>query len=148
MPGQGYYKLRPSGYLTLLFVLLCIASLVSVWMLPLSGAALSVISLVVLWCFGYRCLLDANLRMGHSCVAFRLESGGGVVLILRDGRHIAGRISDDSLVIPYLVILNVVPSDQSPGRHLLLSADVMGKESFRLLRTALRWGDQADQAAI
>lgn len=147
MPGaQRYYKLRPSGLLTLLFLLLSIASVISVWMLPLPTFAPLVLTIALLCWLVYRCVLDANLRMGRSCVAFRLEDREQIVLVLRDGRQLSGQVSDDSIVTPYLVILNVLLKEQSRRRSLLILPDVMGNESFRLLRIALRWGEKADQA--
>lgn len=147
MPGaQRFYKLRPSSFLTLLFLLFGVVSLVSVWMLPLPKVAWLVLSIAVLLWLVYRCALDASLRLGRSCVAFRLEGNEQIVLVLRDGRQLPGRVSDDSVVTPYLVLLNVLLAEQSGRRSLLILPDVMGKESFRLLRIALRWGEKADQA--
>ena len=93
-------------------------------------------------------MFDTYLRMGHSCVAFRLETQDEIVLVLRNGRHLAGRVSSDSLVTPYLVILNVVLKEPRRRRSLLISPDAMGVESFRRLRVALKWGDKADQVAL
>ncbi len=145
---QRHYKLRPSRFLVLLIVLLCVAALVSLWLLPLSTPVLLALTAVVLCWGGYCLLLDANLRMGHSCVAFRLEDSEEIVLVLRSGSHLSGRLSPDSLVTPYLVILNVVLKEQRGGRSLLILPDAIGAESFRRLRVALRWGDKSDQPAI
>lgn len=146
--SQRYFKLRPSGSLTLLFLLLGFSSLVSLWMMPLPKVMLPLLALAVLWWLVYRCLLDANLRLGHSCVAFRLEDNEEIVLVLRNGRQLPGQVSGGSVVTPYLVILNVSLNEQSRKRSLLIMQDVMGVDSFRLLRIALRWGEKADQAAI
>jgi hypothetical protein len=145
---QRYYKLRPSRFLALLILFLCAVSLVSLWLLPLPIFAFLVLILAVLCWGGYCLLLDAYLRMGHSCVAFRLENREEVVLVLRSGSHLSGRVSPDSLVTPHLVILNVVLSEQHRGRNLLILPDTMGAESFRHLRVGLRWGDKATQPAI
>jgi toxin CptA len=145
---QRHFKLRPSRFLALLFFFLCVASLVSLWLLPLPTLVLFALTVVVLCWIGYSLLFDANLRMGHSCVAFRLEESDTIVLVLRNGRHLSGRVSADSLVTPYIVILNVVLSEQRSGRSLLILPDVMGMGSFRRLRVVLRWGDQADQATV
>ena len=103
--------------------------------------------LIVTGWAGYWLLLDANLRMGHSCVTFRLQGQEEIVLVLRSGRHLHGRVSSDSLVTPYLVILNVELKEQRRRRSLLILPDSMGKESFRRLRVVLKWGDKADQVA-
>lgn len=145
---QLNYKLRPSRYLTLLFFLLCALSLASIWMLSLPVAGRLVMTLVVLCWTGYYLLLDANLAREHSCVAFRLEGQDEIVLVLRSGTHLSGRVSVDSLVTPFLVILNVALKEQRKTRSLLIMPDTMGAESFRHLRVALKWGDRADQAAM
>jgi len=146
--SQRYFKLRPSGSLTLLFILLGFASIVSLCMMPLPKVMLPVLVLALLWWLVYRCLLDANLRMGNSSIAFRLENNEEIVLVLRNGRQLSGQLSDGSVVTPYLVILNVFLGEQSPKRSLLIMPDAMDAASFRQLRIALRWGEKANQAAI
>lgn len=148
MGMQLSYKLRPSRALTLLFFLLCALSLVSIWKLPLPVAGLLLMTVATMCWIGYYLLLEANLSMGHSCVAFRLEGQEEIVLVLRNGLHVPGRVSADSLVTPSLVILNVVLKEQRGRRSLLILPDTMGAESFRRLRVALKWGDKADQVAM
>jgi hypothetical protein len=148
MGMQLNYKLRPSRFLALLFCLLCLLSLVSIWMLPFPVAGLLVLTLVVLCWTGYYLLLDANLGGKRSCVAFRLEGQDEIVLVLRSGTHLAGRVSTESLVTPFLVILNVALKERRGRRSLLIMPDTMGAESFRHLRVALKWGDKADQVAM
>jgi hypothetical protein len=147
MGMQLSYKLRPSRSLALLFLLLCVLSLVSIWALPLPVAGLVVLTLAVLSWTGYCLLLDANLSRERSCVAFRLEGGDEIVLVLRSGTHLSGRVSADSLVTPFLVILNVALKEPRGRRSLLIMPDTMGAESFRHLRVALKWGSKADQIA-
>lgn len=142
---QRYYTLRPSRLLALSIVLLCSASLAALWSLSLPVMGATVLTMAVLWWGGYLSL-DANMRLRHSCVAFRLEEGEELVLVLRNGRHLPCRMSRDSLVTPWLVILNVVSSEQRGVRSLVILQDAMGAESFRRLRVALRWGSKAGQA--
>lgn len=137
---QRYFTLRPSRLLTLFFLLLCASSLGAIWSLPLHPILLSVLSAVTINWVGYHLSLDAQLRLQHSCVAFRLEEKGEAMLILRNGRHVPCKLSADSLATPYLVILNVVLNEQRGKRSLLVLPDSMGVEKFRRLRIALRWG--------
>lgn len=139
---QRYYKLRSSRSLALLFLLFSMALLFTIWSLPLSFECASALTVIVLCYALYGILIDANLDLRHSCVAFRLE-GEGVVLALRNGDHLTGRLCDDSVVTPYLVILNVVLDKRNRRRSLVILPDVMGRESFRHLRIALRWGNHA-----
>ncbi len=145
---QRHYKLRPSRSLALLLFLLCVVVLAVLTQLPLSTAAFLAAAAVILCWAGYRLLFDAYLRMGNSCVAFRLEEGDEIVLLLRGGSHLRGLISPSSLVTPYFVILNVILGEQRGVRSVLILADAMEADSFRRLRVALRWGDKSDQAAV
>lgn len=145
---QLNYKLRPSRFLALLFVLLCALSLVSIWALPLSFAGLLAFTLIVLCWTGYYLLLDANLSRGSSCVAFRLEGQDEIVLVLRSGTHLSGRVSADSMVTPFLVVLNVVLKERHGRRSLIILPDAMGADSFRRLRVALKWGGKPDQPVV
>ena len=142
---QRHFKLRPSRTLAVFFSLLCLSALISAWALPLRSLVLLVLTLIALCWSGYCLLFYASLRMTGSCVAFRLESSEEIVLVLRNGSHLMCRLSGDSLVTPYIVILNVVLNEQQGGRSVLILPDAMGKESFRRLRVALRWGDTVNQ---
>ena len=144
---QRYYTLRPSRLLVLGFILLCSVSLAILWALPLPMTWRLFLTMVVLWWVGYHLSLDANLRLQHSCVAFRLEEQEEIVLVLRNGRHVPCQVDRDSLVTPWLVILNVALSEQRGGRSLVIMPDTMVADSFRRLRVALKWGDKAGHAA-
>lgn len=144
---QRYYTLCPSRRLALLFILLCFASLAASWSLPLPTLWRLLLTVVVLWWVGYHLLLDANLRLQHSCVAFRLEEKDEIVLVLRNGRHVPCKVSRDSLVTPWLVILNVLLSEQRGRRSLVILPDAVAADSFRRLRVVLKWSDKAAQAA-
>jgi toxin CptA len=141
---QRHYTLRSSRLLALSLSLLCIVSLALAWSQPLPTAGSIILTLLVLGWGGYHLALS-NLRLQHSCVAFRLEAG--VVLVLRNGRHVPCEMARDSLVTPWLVILNVKLIEQRAARSLVLPPDAMDAQSFRRLRVALRWGDRAVQGA-
>jgi len=143
---QRHFKLRPSRYLAVLFFILCFASLVSLWSLPLPAMVFFAAALLVLVWSGYCLLLYAILRTEDACVAFRLEEGAGIVLLLRNGSHLMGSLSSDSLVTSRLVILNVEVHEQGGRRSVLIFPDAMGADSFRRLRVALRWGEVRQEA--
>ena len=142
------YKLRPSRILTLLFTALFTVTLAVLWMLPISAAGLVILTLVVLCWGGYHLLLNASLSLGFSCIAFRLENQNDIVLVLRNGSHLQGHVSADSLVTPYLIVLNIVLTEPRGRRSLLVLPDTMGADSFRTLRVALRWRDESDQVSV
>jgi toxin CptA len=144
---QRHFKLRPSRALALFLSILCLSALVSIWSLPFPALILLVLSLIVLSWSGYCLFLHAGLRMGNSCVALRQEEGDEIVLVLRNGSHMMCRLCGDSLVTPYIVILNVARNEQHRGRSVVIMPDAIGAESFRRLRVMLKWGDVANQAA-
>lgn len=145
---QRHYTLRPSRSLALLLLLLGIGTIFVTWLLPFPQWGLLALTAIVLFWTLYHLSLDANLRLQHACVAFRLEEAGGVVLVLRNGRHVSGKMAATSLVTPYLVILNIVLSEQRGSRNLVILPDAMGKEAFRHLRVALRWGSDGDELQV
>ncbi len=143
---QRYYKLRPSRSLTFLLCFLCAAALASLWLTPVPVLLTYAITLAVFIGAGYSLLRLASLRASTSCVAFRLDDAADIVLVLRNGQHVAGRLSPDCLVTPYLVILVVALNERRSTRSVLVMPDAMSEESFRHLRVTLRWGAQAEQA--
>ncbi len=145
---QRHYRLRRSRSLVLLLILLCVVVLAVLTQLTLPTAAFLAAAAAILYWTGHCLLFDAYLRMGNSCAAFRLEGGDEIVLLLRGGGHLPGRILPDSLVTPYFVILNVILGGQRRVRSVLILADAMEADSFRRLRVALRWGDRSGQAAV
>jgi len=145
---QRHFKLRPSRIYILLLSILSLTALAALWLLPLPASRLLALTLIVVCWSGYALFLESNLRMGRACVAFRLEEQEEVVLVLRNGRHLSGRILSDSLVTPYIAILNISLNDQRRVRSLLVLPDAMGADSYRRLRIALRWGGRTDQALV
>lgn len=137
---QRHFKLRSSRFLVFLILFLSVIPLVSLCMLPLPVFVLFVLTAMLLSWGGYCLLLDANLHSKHSCIAFRLEDDDGIVLLLRNGRHVAGRVLQGSLVTPYLVILNIALSDRYGVRSIMVLPDTMSADSFRRLRVMLVWG--------
>ncbi len=143
---QRYFKLRPSRLLAVLLSIVSALALVSLWLLPLPMPVMSALTAAILYGMGSCLMRDAALRGAHCCIAFRLEDREQIVLVLRNGMHLRGRISADSLVTPYLLILNVALSEQRGERSLRIMPDAMGQDSFRRLRVALRWGESAQVA--
>lgn len=143
---QHYFKLHPSRFFMGLLAAFCLAALLSLWLLPVPMWATLSGFVVILYGMAGFLLRDARLASTQSCVAFRLEGRDAIVLILRNGTHLPGRVSANSVVTPYLVILNVEVGEQRGVRSVLVLPDAMGVDSFRRLRVALRWGDRSAQA--
>lgn len=148
MQRHSTYTLRPSRRLALLFSLLAAVALAASWLLPLPWPVLLGLSGTIIVWASYRLNHDARLRMQDSCVAFRLEEEETVMLVLRSGRHVPGTLSATSLITPFLVILNVKLQTRRVNRSLVLLPDCMGRQSFRRLRVALRWGGDSAQSTV
>lgn len=84
---------------------------------------------------------DAWLSLPASCIGLVLE-GEGVVLLRRDGVRLSCGILQDSLVTPYLTVLNVLPQGARFARSVVILPDSLEAESFRQLRVWLKWKNQ------
>ncbi len=144
---QRHYTLRPSRVLAVIFFVLCALTIISLWSLSTTIGAIVLMVFVLGWGL-YGLWLDANLSLQHSCVAFRLDGQEEIMLVLRNGKHLPGRLSSDSVATPYLIILNIALDEQHGWRSLVILPDAMGKDNFRRLCVVLRWGSNADQAPI
>lgn len=137
---QRYYTLRASRRLILLLAILCLLSLIILGNLARLQYLVVGLMLAISFSLFYVLMRDASLRLRHSCVAIRLEDEDKIVLVLRDGRHLSGRLRQSSLVTPYMVLLNIVLTGRGGRRSLLILPDGMKIDTFRRLRVALRWG--------
>lgn len=86
---------------------------------------------------------DAWLALPSSCIGLAQEDDGNIVLLRRDASRVPCRILRDSVVTPFLTVLNVLPEGAWLARGVVILPDRMETESFRRLRVWLRQGDQA-----
>ncbi len=136
---QRHYKLRPSQYLTFSICIIFLLSLGVSYILPFGMIAYSVLSLFILAICVFIFFRDARLNLANSCVAFRLEAKDGISLMLRDGRHLAGKLVAGGVILPFVVLINV-RMERGGQRSLVLLGDSTDADSFRRLRVLLRWG--------
>ncbi|MDD5470339.1 MAG: hypothetical protein PHP05_00270 [Sideroxydans sp.] len=80
---------------------------------------------------------DVALLSKSSCISLAYGTERHISLILRDGQQLSGRVRADTLVLPWLILLNVA-TDGHVRRSLLLFPDGMTAEDHRHLRTLLR----------
>jgi len=80
---------------------------------------------------------DVALQSKRSCIALVCGKDRHISLELRDGERISGRMCADTLVSPWLVLLNVATADHG-RRSLLLFPDAMPADDHRRLRVLLR----------
>ena len=140
-------KLRSSWvYFVLLFVVVLILVL-TISCLPLESG----------WrWFGYSALLanmalllrrDVALQSGRSCTSLVYGTDRQLTIEQHDGVKVSAEVCADTLVSPWLILLNTT-SVSHGKRSLLLFRDAMAGEDYRRLRVLLRhsartqsWGD-------
>lgn len=137
---QRQFKLKPSPDLALLLIAAHGITLAALLPLALPLWAKTALAFLVLLSLGYQLWRKAWLHAPSSCIALALEEKGGVVLTTRNGNRLDGKIMRDSLVTPYLAVLNILPQDARLTHSVVILADSLDEESFRQLRVWLKWG--------
>ena len=136
---QRQFKFRPSRYFAAMLVAAHGITLVALLPLALPGWARVALAALILFSLAYHLRRDAWLSTPSAGVALTLE-GDRVVLTTRGGGQLAGRILRDSLVTPFLTVLNILPQGAHLARSVIILPDSLDVESFRQLRVCLRWG--------
>jgi toxin CptA len=136
---QQQFELQPSHYLAAMLITAHGATLAALIPLAFPIWAKMALAFLVLLSLGYHLRREAWLFAPSATVALILE-GDQVVLSTRDGKHLMGKILHDSLVTPYLTILNVLPQGARFSRSVIILPDSLDAESFRQLRVWLKWG--------
>lgn len=136
-----HFKLGRSIYLIVMLGLAHGAFLMALPLLALPIWGRLVLAAMVLSSLAYFLWRDAWLAAPDSCIEL-VAGGEGVMLVLRNGARLRGRISKSSLVTPYLTVLNVSLPQRKGMRSVLILPDSMARDSFRRLRVWLKWGAQ------
>jgi toxin CptA len=82
------------------------------------------------------------LRLPGSLVGLELNSKGELHVQRQDGKKQSVTVLADSVVLPYLTILNLKMDGRRWHRHMLITPDRVESNAFRQLRVWLRWGRQ------
>lgn len=131
------FTLHPSRTLFLLLAAFATLTILTLSQLPVASVwqwiGYSVASVHTAWLL-WR---DVALRSGQSCIALAYDKDRRVSLELRNGEQVSGVVRADTLVLPWLVLLNVAISGQGV-RSLLLFTDAMTADAHRRLRVLLR----------
>ena len=136
---QQQFKLQPSHYLAAMLIAAHGATLAALFPLAFPIWAKIALAFLVLLSLGYHLRREALLSAPSSTVALMFE-GDQVVLDTRGGEQLTGQILRDSLVTPYLTVLNVLPQGARFPRNVVILPDSLDTESFRQLRVWLKWG--------
>ena len=122
------------------FVLLVVSATISILMistLPIATGWRWMGYLVVAASSAWLLRRDVALLSRRSCIALVYGKHRHIALELRDGEQISGEVCADTLVSPWLVLLNVVTAGHG-RRSLLLFSDAMPADGHRRLRVLLR----------
>ena len=93
-------------------------------------------------------VLDMLLRRPGSLVSLEVNSKGELHVLRKDGERIPAVVQPDSVVLPYLTLLNLRLEKHRWQRHVLITPDRVDADAFRQLRVWLRWGRQAESEAV
>lgn len=92
-------------------------------------------------------VMDALLGLSWSLVGLELNSKGELHVRCKDGKKQSATVLGDTVVLPYLTILNLKIGDRRWRRHMLITPERVEPDAFRQLRVWLRWGRQASSDA-
>lgn len=136
---QQQFKLHPSRYLAAVLVAAYAAALAVLAPLALPVWAKASLSMVILFSLAYHLRRDALLSSKSAVMALMLEEDHAV-LTLRGGDQLTGQVLRDSLVTPFITVLNILPQGARFARSVAILPDSLDAESFRQLRVWLKWG--------
>ena len=99
---------------------------------------------LVLPATGYYIVRDALLRQAGSIVELEVDARGHLRCQTVSGQWLDAQVRGDSMVTPWLTVLNLQLSTSRRPRAVLLLSDSGDAEMFRRLRVWLRWGRETD----
>jgi len=135
---QRQYQLHPSQYLAAILTVVHSATIAAFIPLYLPLLAKFLLAAVLLISLGYQLAKLAWLTAPSSSIAIKLE-GDQILLSTRNGEQLPAIILRDSLVTPYLTVLNIKAQGTHVSRSIIILPDSLDKESFRQLRVWLKW---------
>lgn len=138
---QQQFKLQPSRYLAALFTFAHGVALALLYPPALPAWAKAALSACIVSSLGYHLWRDALLASKSSVRTLMLE-GDRMVMTTHGGESITGAVLRDSLVTPFLTVLNIRLESVRIARSIVILPDSLDAESYRQLRVWLKWGVQ------
>ncbi|MBI5436855.1 MAG: hypothetical protein HY937_07100 [Nitrosomonadales bacterium] len=136
---QRQFKLQPSRYLAAMLITAHGTTFAALFPLALPGWTKAALASLTLLSLMHHLRHDAWLSAPSAGVALTLE-GDRVVLTTCGGEQLTGQMLRDSLVTPFITVLNVLPQGAHLARSVVILPDSLDAESFRQLRVWLKWG--------
>lgn len=140
---------KPSIVLTLIICAVGLGAGVILTLPALMGQIKLMLGIVILSAVIYTMCQYGLLLLPWSYVALNVSSSNKLQLVRRDGKQLYVHVRDDSVVTPYLTIVNCQVTDAPLlmrlfPPHLVILPDALDTESYRQLRVWLRWGKAGD----
>jgi toxin CptA len=130
-----------SKSLQLIWLLLCVhlLTLLVIWLLPWPLWWRGLLSLLIAASLAFYLLRDAYKTLRYSVVGLKYLPDNQFELQHKTGEWFTASLQPGSFVAPYLTTLAYRPENKFFNRYLLIMPDMLDAESFRVLRTHLRW---------
>jgi toxin CptA len=136
---------KPSITLTLIFCAMGIGAAIILILPTLIWQIKLILGIAILSAAIYNVCQYSLLLLPWSCVALNISSSNQVQLVYRNGKVLPVEVCRDSVVTPYLTVVNCKVQDANIfarlfSPHLVIMPDMLEPEAFRQLRVWLRWG--------
>ena len=134
--------IRPSVVLCWVLGTMSLLGVVCLSVLPWPWPWRLLSCLMLLAAAGHAILLHGLRRLKHSVVAMQLKPDSSVSILLKDGRRQEVRIMPSTVVTPLLSVVHYRLHEAEwycPMHYVLVLADAVDAEEYRLLRVYLRW---------
>lgn len=132
-------KLQASHTLTALLVAAHLLSLALFWLLPMAPAIQIACSLLIVASLSFYLRRDCLLVASRSIIGLRLDHECNCACQTRDGIWMEARLLGSSMVMPWLIVLNLSEENRWLARHVIILPDSADAEMLRQLRVLLRW---------
>lgn len=136
---------KPSILLTLIIFAMGIGASAILMLPALIWQIKLLLGIVIFTAVVYHICQYGLLLLPWSCVALNINSSNQVQLTHRNGKVLSADVCRDSVVTPYLTVVNCKVQGanllaQLFAPHLLILPDMLDTEDYRQLRVWLRWG--------
>lgn len=128
-----------------LFTLMSVGACCIVMLLTISSPIKLALLVAIILSGLYAVLQHGLRRLPSSCVALKVDAKNQLQLVRKDGRTLDVLVQANTVVTPYLTVLNSRTQSASllpclSMQHLLIFPDAVDANGYRQLRVWLRWG--------
>jgi hypothetical protein len=135
MSIAGHFEIRPSMIFLALLIAVHLLTIVSISQTALEPwARVAIIVVIVL-----SLLYQVYLHLGKTSWRSVTLDGRHIIITTQDGKVIAGELNQQTVVIPFCVVLCIKPDSQYFTVCQVIFKDGMQIDAFRNLRVRLRF---------